>query len=265
MAPWLAFGPVRTPARLPIGLALLAVVGLSSCGFGGGSTKASTTTTSVKLTGFAAQSPQTILAATCGATLPLNSVTVDTTFSKPVKVGNLSSMHWVMSDGADAGTLTYVLNKKQVSVQLYVQPYISYVKAPAAWWSTTSVGAGAANYADKWISIPANSAGGGIVAPLLPFSNLTAMLENCTRAERTPTKGSLGQVGQDQTIEVAVNGGFVLQTFFVPTMSAPFLRQSTKLGALGLETSKLSGYNTTKIPAAPTGSVPFENPGTAKK
>lgn len=222
---------------------------------------AASTTTTAKLNGFAAQSPQAILAAMCEAMLPLNSVTVETTFSKPTTTANMSAMQWRMSNGADTGTISYLLNKKSVGVQVYLEPYTSFIKAPAAWWSTTSVAAEAANYADKWIAIGPNSDGMQLIAPLLPYSNLTSMLDNCTEPERTPTKGSLSSVGQNQTIEVQVNGGFVVQTYFVPTLSAPFLLKSTRLGATGLETARLSAFNSTTIPAAPSGAVPFENPG----
>ncbi len=257
---------MKSPARLPLVAVVASSLALAACGLGGSSKSASTTSTTQKLTGFAAQSPQAILAATCGATLPVSRVTVDTTFSKPTSVGGISTMHWVMSDAADSGTLTYTLaNKQAVVLELYLQAYTSYVKAPASWWATTSAKAQAAALANKWVSISSTSPGAGIIAPFLPYSNLTTLLENCTRPERTPTKGALTAVGKDQVIGVKVNGGFVLETFYVPTMSAPYARKITVKGATGTQSSVLSNVNTAKVPAAPSGAVPFENPGAPKK
>jgi hypothetical protein len=239
-------------ARLLPPLLAAGALALAACGGSG-----SSTATTERLTGFAAQSPQAILAATCAATLPLHRVAVDSTFASPAKVGGLSTMHWTMSTGADAGTLRYVIAGRRVTVELSVRPYVTDVRAPAAWWATTTAASRASTLADRWIAIPAGSAGQPIVAPLLAYSNLSAMLDDCTRPERTPTKGALAAVGQDQTIQVAVNGGFVLETFFVSTMTTPYPLKVTMLGVWGLETSLLGSFGTASVPPPPAATTPF--------
>ena len=253
----------RRPSRLFVGT-LATTLLFGACGSTGSNDAASTTTTTQKLNGFAAQSPQALLAATCGATLPVRTVTVDSTFSQPSKVGGIQKMHWVVSTGADVGTVSYLINKKAAQVQLYVQPYLTYLKAPATWWATTSMAGQSTVLANKWLTIPSTSAGAALVATLLPSSNLQGLLENCLRPERIPTKGAVGEVGANQTIEVKVNGGFVLQTLFVPTAGVPYLLKTTLLGTTGLQSSLLSGINSTKIPPVPQGALPLESPGPAK-
>ena len=256
----------RPDFRCVIG-GLSAALLLGACGSSGGHSAASTTSTTStteKLSGVAAQSPEALLATTCGATLAVRTVTVDSTFSAPHMMGGIQMTHWVMSTGADVGTVTYLIAKKTVQVQLYVEPYLTYLNAPAAWWATTTMASQSTVLANKWFSIPSASSSNDLVAALLPASNLQGLLENCLRPERTPTKGALGQVGANQTIEVKVNGGFVLQTFFVPTMATPYLLKTTMRGATGLQSSRLSGFNTTKIPRAPQGAVPLSAPGPAR-
>ena len=253
----------RPDFRLVIG-GLSAALLLGACGSSGSHEAASSTSTTEKLSGVASQSPEALLAATCGATLAVQTVTVDSTFSAPRMMGGIQMMHWVMSTRADVGTVTYLIAKKPVQVQVYVEAYLTYLNAPAAWWATTTMASQSTVLANKWFSIPSTSSSNDLVAALLPASNLQGLLENCLRPERTPTKGALGRVGANQTIEVKVNGSFVLQTFFVPTMATTYLIKTTMRSASGLQSSRLSGFNTTKIPRAPQGAVPLSAPGLAR-
>ena len=259
--------PRRVPfcqRRPHVGIAVVvAVVAAlaSGCSSSSGSSsttqggKASTTTTQ-PLTGFAAQSPQAILAAGCGATQPLSSVAVATTFSKPSLVGGVSSMAWSMSTAANAGTLHY--GKKTV-VQSIVIPFVTYVKAPASWWATTTASAGATALGGRWISIGQTSTYAPIAQPMISFSNLASLLTNCLPTGQQVVKGRLGSVGSAETINVAVQAGFTTQTFSIPTTSIPYILKSVMLSAqVGQETSLLSGFNTQKKIAAPAPATPIE-------
>ena len=240
-----------------VALAVLGGATLADCG--SSTSSAPSTTTTVPLTGFAAQPAQVILAAACGATLPVHSVAVASTFSRPTLVGGLSSMSWTMTTAANRGSLRYT-DKAVVSV--VVVPTTTYIKAPAAWWSTTSAAGATAALANKWISISSASASASIATPLIFVSNLQATLANCTAAGRLLAKGSLGEVGGSQTIDVIVTGGFTTQRLSVPTREIPYVVKSVFISAqVGTETSVLSGFGTQRAVLIPAGAVPIEAPG----
>jgi hypothetical protein len=251
----------HAPVGLTAVLALVAVLG-AGCTSSPGSSSTSqggkaTTTTTQPLTGFAAQSPQAILSAGCGATQPLSSVAVATTFSKPSLVGGVSSMTWSMSTAANQGTLHY---GKKITVQAIVIPFTTFVRAPASWWATTAASAGATALANRWISIGQASTYAPIAQPLISFSNLSSMLTNCLPTGQQVVKGQLGAVGSEQTINVVVQAGFTTQTLSIPTTSIPYILKSVMLSAqVGQETSLLSGFDAQKAIAAPATSTSIES------
>jgi hypothetical protein len=233
-------------------LALLA----AACG-SPSSSSTSSTTTSTPLTGFAAQSASAILASGCGATLPVSSVMVQSSFARPALVGGLRTMTWSMSTAADAGTLRYGAKE---SVQVVVLPFITYVKAPAAWWQATTASGAAAALANQWISIAQTSSSAAIATPLIASGNLSATLANCQPSGQSVTKAGLGQVDGVATIDVKVQAGFTTQYFSVPTETVPYIAKSVYLAGSPVqrETSLLSGFNRQRPITAPAGATPIE-------
>ncbi len=215
-----------------------------------------TTTTTQPLTGFAAQSPQAILAAGCGATQPLSSVAVATTFSKPSLVGGVSSMAWSMSTAANEGTLHYgkkiigpsdrrPLHHLREGTGKLVGDDGRQRGSHGAWRPMDLHRTGEHLRADR--------------APMISFSNLSSLLTNCLPTGQQVIKGQLGSVGSEQTINVAVQAGFTTQTLSIPTTSIPYILKSVMLSAqVGQETSLLSGFNAQKAITAPATSTSIE-------
>jgi hypothetical protein len=164
-----------------------------------------------------------------------------------------------MSTAADKGILHY---KPNATVNVVVVPNVTYIKAPASWWSTTSAAASASSLANKWISISSASTSAVIATPLIAYGNLQVTLASCTAPGMTLTKGPLGSVGKTQTIDVTVAGGSISQHLSIPTQTIPYVAKSILRSALaGQETSLLTGFNSQKPVTAPTGAVPIESPG----
>ena len=249
-----------TPRRARLGAAVLASASLAlllgACGSSASSSTTSTTTTE-PLTGFAAQSAAAILAGGCGATLPLSSVAVSSSFSRPAAAGGLRSMVWSMTSAASSGLLRY---SRTESVQVVVVPFVTYVKAPALWWQSTSAAGASAALANRWISIAQTSSSAAIATALIGYSNLSATLANCQPSGQVLSKGALGQVGTTATIDVKVQAGFTTQYLSIPTGTVPHIAKSVFLGGVPLqeETSLLSGFNRQRPIAAPAGSTPIE-------
>jgi hypothetical protein len=231
----------RTTAGLLRLAGALGVVALLAAGCGSSASSTPSSTTSTTLGGFAGKSPQAILSAACGATLPIASVAVATTFSKPSLVGGLRSMRWSMSIAADSGVLTYGPHEL---VDVVVVPFTTYVRAPAGWWATTSDKAAASSLADRWISISQTSTSAAIATPLIAWGNLSGTLANCQPLGQQLRRAGLTSVAGIQGVDVAVQAGFSTQTFSVPTESIPFIVRSVTVAAdVGRETSLLSGFD----------------------
>ena len=240
----------------------LFIVGLSLSACGSGAPPKPVTTTTQKLTGFAAQSPTAIFAAGCGATLPARSVLVTSRFSSPSLNGGLESMQWTMTSAADQGMLHF---KNGNNVDLVVVSNLTYVKAPAVWWKTTTAASSAAVLANRWIAISASSASAPIVAPFLASSNLQSVLAPCLTSPAL-AKGPLGSVGSQQTIDVLLASGnpVTTQQFSIPTMEIPYIvKIVTSTPQTGSQISLLTGFNLQRAVIVPTGAVAIESAGSS--
>ncbi len=239
---------------LPVGIVAALALTIASCG--SSTTSAPTTTTTAPLTGLAATSPQNIVTQGCADTLPVKSVAVASVFAKPSLVNGLKSMSWIMSTAADHGVLQYL---KLGTVQVIVAPNVTYLRAPATYWTSTPVGASAQSLANRWISIASSSSNAPIAAPFIPYSNLSATLANCLPEGQPMTKGAVTTVGTSKAIDVAVVANFTTQTLSVQTDGTPYVLRSIVVNAVvGKQTSLLTGFNHQKPVTIPFGATSLE-------
>jgi hypothetical protein len=250
---------LRTSARRPRGTARFAALVLTASILAGCSpgSKSPTTTTTTKLTGFAAEPASTILADACAATYGARSMTATTLYGRPSQVGNIVSMRWVVTVGTTAGTVLYLHHGV---VHAIIMPTISYLKGNAAYWTNDASPPrpGATSLENKWLSVASSSANNSVMAALIAQASLQSVLVNCVPTT-PPLKGTLSTVGSTQEISVKVTSGTTTQTFFVPTSGTPYVVRTTIEGpASGKRTTYLGGFNHQKLPTAPPGATPID-------
>jgi len=227
---------------------------LAGCGSG---SSGPTTTTTAKLSGFAAQPAASILADACAATYGARSMTATTTYGVPAQVNDVVSMHWVLTVGTNAGTVLYLHHG---IVHAVIMPTISYLKGNAAYWANDASPPrpGATNLENKWLSVASSSANNSVMSALIGQASLQGVLANCV-PPTPPVKGALSMVGSTQVISVKVTSGTTTQTFFVPTSGTPYIVQTNVDGTTsGKRTTFLGGFNQQKVPTAPPGATPID-------